>query len=187
MGDARASRARHPACAFFLTVKDGVAELVFDLPGEKVNILRATVMEELDKTLRELRERGDVACLVVKSGKPGNFIAGADLHEFGAITDGKTAAEMAGNGQGIYNILDDLPFPTIAQINGAAVGGGLELALACDYRVVTDDPRTKLSLPETTIGIVPGFGGTYRLPRTIGLTAALRMILTGSPVDGPRA
>ena len=187
MGDAHASRFGRPVCAFFVTVKDGVAEVVFDLPGEKVNILSGTVMEELNRTLLDLSERKDVACLVVKSGKPGNFIGGADMHEFLAVPDAKTAAEKAGGGQAVFNLLDDLPFPTIAAIHGAAVGGGLELALACDYRVVTDDPRTKLSLPETTIGILPGFGGTWRLPRIVGLTAALRMILTGSPVDGPRA
>ena len=187
MGAALASPSLHPAPAFSLTVKDGIAQLLFDLSGEKVNVLSATVMEELNGHLLELSRRGDVRCLVVKSGKPGNFIAGANLHELGAVPDEKTAAEKAGQGQAVFNMLDDLPFPTIAAIHGAAVGGGLELALACDYRVVTDDPRTKLSLPETTIGIVPGYGGTYRLPRVVGLSAALRMILTGSAVDGPRA
>ena len=187
MAAALASPSPHPAAAFSLTVKDGIAHLVFDLAGEKVNLLSSTVMEELNRNLVALSLRDDVRCLVVKSGKPGAFIAGANLHELGAITDEQTAAERAGEGQAVFNILDDLPFPTIAAIHGAAVGGGLELALACDYRVVTDDPRTKLSLPETTIGILPGYGGTYRLPRVVGLSAALRMILTGTAVDGPRA
>jgi len=187
MSAALASPSLHPAGAFSLKVKDGIAELLFDLPGEKVNLLSAAVMEELNRNLVELSLRSDIRCLVVKSGKPGIFIAGANLHEFAAITEEKMAVEKAGEGQAVFNALDDLPFPTIAAIHGAAAGGGLELALACDYRVVTDDPRTKLSLPETTIGILPGYGGTYRLPRIIGLSAALRMILTGAPVDGSRA
>jgi 3-hydroxyacyl-CoA dehydrogenase / enoyl-CoA hydratase / 3-hydroxybutyryl-CoA epimerase len=187
MGDAHGTERRNPACAFSYIVRDGIAELLFDLPGEKLNILSAAVMNELGQTVTELSGRKDIRCLLLKSGKPGSFIAGANLHEIAAVSDTETAATMAGAGQAILNALDDLPFPTIAVIHGVAVGGGLEMALACDYRVVTDDPRTKLSLPETTLGILPGFGGTYRLPRIIGLTQAVRMILTGSPVDGARA
>jgi 3-hydroxyacyl-CoA dehydrogenase/enoyl-CoA hydratase/3-hydroxybutyryl-CoA epimerase len=184
MGDAKESG---KARAFSVVTRDGIAELVFDLPGEKVNILSASVMRELDQEISGLAVRKDVRCLLVKSGKPGSFIAGADLHEIGSITEEKIAAEMAGMGQAVFNRIEDLPFPTIAVIHGVAVGGGLELALACSLRVVTDDPKTKLSLPETTLGILPGFGGTYRLPHVVGLSQALRMILGGAPVDGPRA
>jgi 3-hydroxyacyl-CoA dehydrogenase/enoyl-CoA hydratase/3-hydroxybutyryl-CoA epimerase len=173
--------------AFRLSVSEGIARLVFDLPGKKVNVLSSTVMEELDGLIGSLAQRRDVRCLVVESGKPGVFIAGADLREFEAITDSRTAERMSAAGQEIYNRIADLPFPTIAVIDGAAAGGGLELALACDYRLATDNPRTQLSLPETTLGLLPGWGGTYRLPRLIGLIQALQLILPGKAVDGVQA
>ncbi len=187
------SQARPPdsrqalASSLALTVRDGVGELTLDLPGEKLNMLRECVMEELRSVLSAVAVRTDIRCLVVKSGKPGSFIAGADLNEIGAITDGPTAAEKSRAGQEVLNLLEDLPFPTVALIDGPALGGGLELALACDYRIVTDDPRTSLGLPETGFGIIPGFGGTYRLPRTVGLARAVQMILSGRPLDGPHA
>ena len=180
-------RSRTPAPGFTLSVRDGVAQAVLDIPGEKVNVLSDRVMQELDRLLAELKQRGDVRCLVLKSGKQGIFIAGVDLHDLSKVADVKSAAEKSREGQELFDTLDDLPFPTVALIDGAAAGGGLELALACDYRIVTDNPKTRLSLPETQRGIIPGFGGTYRLPRTVGLSQAMRMILTGMPVDGIRA
>jgi 3-hydroxyacyl-CoA dehydrogenase/enoyl-CoA hydratase/3-hydroxybutyryl-CoA epimerase len=173
--------------AFSLSERQGIAELVFDLPGEKLNILRSTVMEELAAILSGLTNRADIRCLIIRSGKPGIFIAGADIREIEAVREPREAEEKSHSGQDLFNVLEDLPFPSIAVIDGAALGGGLELALACTYRLVSDNPRTQLGLPETGLGIVPGFGGTYRLPRAVGLTQALRMILSGKPVDGPRA
>jgi 3-hydroxyacyl-CoA dehydrogenase/enoyl-CoA hydratase/3-hydroxybutyryl-CoA epimerase len=173
--------------AFTLSERDGIAELVFDLPGEKLNILRGAVMEELAGILAALSRRSDIRCLLLRSGKPGVFIAGADIHEIEALRDARAAEEKSRSGQEVFNTLADLPFPSVAVIDGAAVGGGLELALACTYRIVSDNHKTQLGLPETTLGIVPGFGGTYRLPRSVGLVQALSMILTGRPVDGPRA
>ncbi len=165
--------------AFTLTEREGIAELVFDLPGEKLNFLRAAVMEELAGMLSALSRRSDLRCLIVRSGKPGSFIAGADIHEIAALRDARAAEEKSRSGQEVLNTLEDLPFPSLAVIDGAAVGGGLELALACTWRLVSDNPKTQLGLPETSLGIVPGFGGTYRLPRTVGLVQALQMILTG--------
>ncbi len=185
MGEA--ARLRGTGGAMRLEVRDGTARVVLDAPEQKVNLLSAAALQELSALLEEIRNRAVVRCLVVSSGKPGNFIAGVDLHDLQSITDVAGAAEKSRQGQEIFNRLDDLPFPTVALIDGAAVGGGLELALACDYRIVTDSPRTRLSLPETQRGIVPGFGGTYRLPRIVGTSQALRMILSGAPVDGPRA
>ncbi len=173
--------------AFTVNDREGIAELVFDLPGEKLNILRGAVMEELARILSALSQRSDIRCLLITSGKPGCFIAGADIHEIEALRDVSVAEEKSRSGQEVFNLLADLPFPTVAVMDGAAVGGGLELALACDYRLASDNPKTQLGLPETSLGIVPGFGGTYRLPRTVGLVQALTMILTGRSVDGPRA
>ncbi len=171
--------------AFNVEVKDGVARLVFDLPGEKINVLRSSVLEELSGVIARLGADREVKCLLVESAKPGVFVAGADLKELAAVAD--RASEVAGRGQEVMNAIEDLPFPTIAVIDGAALGGGLELALACRWRLASDEPSTSLGLPETTLGIIPGFGGTYRLPRTVGLSQALRMILTGRPVDARRA
>ena len=144
-------------------------------------------MLEFAKLFEQLSEDRETRCLVIKSGKPNGFIAGADIKEIQSILDAADAEAKSGSGQEVLNRLDDLPFPTVAVIDGAAMGGGLELALACDYRIATDNPRTKIGLPETGLGIIPGFGGTYRLPRAVGLMQALQMILSGSPVDGKKA
>jgi 3-hydroxyacyl-CoA dehydrogenase / enoyl-CoA hydratase / 3-hydroxybutyryl-CoA epimerase len=175
------------AGAFSLGESGGIAELVLDVPGEKLNILRAPVMEELAEILSALSHRSDLRCLIIRSGKPGTFIAGADIKEIDAIHDSREAEEKSRAGQDVFNALQDLSFPSVAVIDGPALGGGLELALACTYRLVSDNPKTQLGLPETGLGIVPGFGGSYRLPRVVGLAQALRMILSGKPVDGPRA
>lgn len=173
--------------ALSLAVSEGVARLRFDLPGEKVNVLGTAVMAELDGLLTAIAGRKDIRCLLLESGKPGVFIAGADLRELEAIADARSAEEKAAQGQEIFNRLDELPFPSVAVLNGAAAGGGLELALACDFRLATDNPRTQLSFPETTLGLLPGWGGTYRLPRLVGLVQALQMILTGKATDGVQA
>jgi 3-hydroxyacyl-CoA dehydrogenase/enoyl-CoA hydratase/3-hydroxybutyryl-CoA epimerase len=115
------------------------------------------------------------------------FIAGANVNEIAGLTDPDDARTKAGEGQELFNRLEDLPMPTVALIDGACLGGGLELSLACDYRIATDNPRTKLGLPETSLGIIPGFGGTYRLPKVVGLSQALQMILTAKPIDGKKA
>ena len=175
------------AQAVTLTETDGVAEIVFDDPGGRANILSTPVMEELDRLVRSLEGRKDLKALLVKSGKPSMFIAGANVSEIAGLESAEEARTKAGQGQEVFNRLEDLPFPSIALIDGACLGGGLELSLACDYRIVTDNPKTKLGLPETSLGIIPGFGGTYRLPKVVGLTQALPMILTAKPVDGKKA
>ena len=179
--------AAHSLRVFSLREREGIAELALDVPGEKHNLLRAVVMEELDRVLSDVALRTDVRCLLVRSGKPGTFIAGADIKEINTLHDPRSAEEKSRMGQEVFNKLADLPFPTVAVIDGPAVGGGLELALACTYRLVSDNPKTQLGLPETGLGIVPGFGGTYRLPRAVGLVQALGMILSGKSVDGPKA
>lgn len=170
-----------------LKIHDTAAQLTFDMPGEKVNKLSTSVMRELNTHLDSLAGRTDIRAVVFQSAKDSIFIAGADINEIADINSREDAIEKAGMGQRIMNKIEDLPFATFAFINGAAMGGGLELALACDVRIAGISEKTKLALPETQLGIIPGFGGTYRLPRVVGLMKAAEMILSGSPVDAVKA
>ncbi|MEM1282542.1 MAG: 3-hydroxyacyl-CoA dehydrogenase NAD-binding domain-containing protein [Chlamydiota bacterium] len=175
--------------AFQLTIDDrGIASLVFDLPGEKVNTISLERLEEFNDIIEQLEHDSSVKALVIKSPKPGVFIAGADLKSFDKIfKDPSIADSVIQRGHEVFNRLSNLSFPTIALINGVCLGGGLELALACDYRIVTDHPKVSIGLPEVTLGIMPGWGGTQRLPRLIGLEQGLKLILTGKGVDGKKA
>lgn len=170
--------------AFQLTVgSDAIARLVFDLPNEKVNKLWLPQLEELEGILDELATRKDIKALVISSGKEDTFIAGADLKSFeGAFKDKAQLEKGIRLGHRVFNKLEALPFPTIAFINGACLGGGMELALACTFRVATDSPKTVIGLPETTLGIVPGWGGSQRMPRLVGLMEGLNLILAGKMV-----
>jgi 3-hydroxyacyl-CoA dehydrogenase / enoyl-CoA hydratase / 3-hydroxybutyryl-CoA epimerase len=173
--------------AFTMTLNDGLADICFDVPGEKVNVLSSETLHEFDTLLDNLRASTDVEAVAIHSGKPDIFIAGADIAEIAHIGDPAEGAKKAALGQSILDKLAKLPQPTIAVIDGACLGGGLELALACDFRIATDNPKTSLGLPEVQLGIIPGFGGTQRLPRLVGLKNALKMILSGKPVDGKKA
>ncbi len=162
--------------------KDGIAIATFDLPNEKVNKLTIAVMEELDRLLVELAGKKEIKALVFRSGKEGNFIVGADIAEIRNVTEAATGESFARRGQAVFARLEALPVPTVAAIHGPCMGGGLELALACDYRIVSNDQKTALALPEVKLGIIPGFGGTQRLPRLVGLANALDMVLSGKSV-----
>lgn len=166
---------------------NGVGTLTFDLQTEKVNKLSYSIMMELKAHLTTLSTRDDVKVLVIKSGKPGVFIAGADITEFQSVDTEEKSRGVVEMGQSIFAMISALPFPTIAAIQGVCLGGGLELALACDFRLCSDSPRTMLGLPEVNLGIIPGWGGTQRLPRLIGLTAALDLILKGGSIPGDKA
>ena len=166
---------------------DGIAVVTFDLPGEKVNKLTTPVMQELDALLDELASKKEIKALVFRSGKEGSFIVGADIAEIREITDVEQGERLSQRGQAVMSKLESLPFPTVAAIHGPCMGGGLELALACSYRVISNDPKTALALPEVRLGIIPGFGGTQRLPRLVGLINALDMILTGKSVYAKKA
>ncbi len=171
-----------------LTVDDGnVAWLTFDLAGEKVNKFTAAAMSELREILAKEVSRESVDALVIRSGKSGSFIVGADINELARIGDAADARAKADEGKAVFGAIAGLKIPTVAVIHGPCLGGGLEMALACRYRLVTDHPKTSLGLPEVNLGIIPGWGGTQRLPRLLGLQAALKMILGGRPVDGRRA
>ena len=173
--------------AYTLTVTDGIAQVVLDLPGEKVNKFSALVMAELGTVLDSLSKRNDLKVVVFSSAKPSMFIAGADIKELQAISNRTEAESKAIAGQQLFQKVADLRVPTIAVIDGPCLGGGMEFVLACTYRIVTDEDKTKLGLPEVTLGIIPGWGGTQRLPRLIGLLAAMDMILSGAPVNARKA
>jgi 3-hydroxyacyl-CoA dehydrogenase/enoyl-CoA hydratase/3-hydroxybutyryl-CoA epimerase len=169
---------------------EGVAFLVFDDPERKVNVLSTPVMERLGELLAEVAsgaESGRIRALVVRSGKDGSFIAGANVDEIAGITDPEVGRRKAAEGQAAFQRLEDLPIPTVAAVDGVCLGGGTELILACDVRIASDRPETKIGLPETRLGILPGFGGTTRLPRLVGLVAAADIILAGKSVDARKA
>ena len=174
--------------AFRLDVEpDGLAVLTFDLPGERVNKYSAHVLLELEGILDGLAKRGDVTALLLVSGKPDIFIAGADVKEIADVTDPATIANGVRRGHEILGKLATLPFPTVAAIEGACLGGGCETVLAMDWRLASDSRKTQIGLPEIKLGILPAWGGTTRLPRVVGLTAALDVILAGKVVDSKRA
>ncbi len=167
--------------------KNGVANLIFDLPDEKVNKLSKPVLEELEKALNVIDGNKAIRVLLITSEKKDIFIAGADINEIKGITDSKDALEKVSRGQNILSKIAKLKIPTIAIIDGACLGGGLELALACKYRVAVVNKKTSLGLPEVNLGIIPGFGGTQRLPKLVGLKEALSIILPGKAVDAKKA
>ena len=169
--------------AFSMNIFNSVAVVTFDTPDQKVNILNLATLEEFGEILDQLEEMGtDLKGAVIISAKERNFIAGADLSLIERISDPDEGAAMARTGQELFDRIAALPFTTVAAIHGSCLGGGLELALACDHRVASDAAETFLGLPETQLGIIPGFGGTQRLPRLVGLLESVRMITTGSPV-----
>lgn len=158
---------------------DGIAELIFDLQGESVNKFNLLAVSELDQILSLLEQAEDVTGLLVTSAKD-VFIVGADIMEFGAVFSlgaEQITGHLAKNNQN-NSRLEDLPFPTVVAINGITLGGGLEFCLACDYRVAST-AASKIGLPETKLGIIPGWGGTVRLPRVAGLDTAVEWIAAG--------
>ncbi len=171
------------------TGADGVCRLTLDKANASANTLSKEVLTELDEQMRavaEERPRG----LILRSGKPTGFILGADVKEFEHVTDAAEGARLAMQGQIVLGRIEALDLPTVAVINGFALGGGLELALACRYRVAARGYERNIGLPEVQLGIHPGFGGTVRLPRLIGAPRALDLMLSGrslSPVEAEAA
>ncbi len=165
---------------------EGALALILDVPGRSVNVLNRQVMADLDAALDSIAS-SKAPLLIVRSGKKSGFIAGADLQEFLGIQDAASAEAVSASGQKLFAKLAAAPMPTIAAISGACLGGGLELALACDYRLVFDKPNTQLGLPEVELGLLPAWGGTQRLPRVIGLERALRVILDRKRLNASEA
>ena len=164
---------------------DRVATIWFDLPDKTVNTLSAEAWSALARTLDEV-ERAAPVGVVFASAKPRSFIAGAELSEIQAMTDPQLDAHLA-QGQHILDRIAAIGVPTVAAINGDALGGGFELALACRSRLAIDEPAIRIGLPETTLGLVPAWGGATRLPRLIGLSEALKLLVTGKTVSPAEA
>ncbi len=178
------------ANAFKLDELEGKIGLVtFDLPDKKVNTLSQEVLKELAGLVAQLEKRTDLRGLLFTSGKPGQFVAGADLNELAMMSYAKLeqVVGLTTMGHQLYNRISRLPFPTVALIDGGCLGGGTELALTMDQRLVSTAPHTQISLPEVQIGILPGWGGTQRLPRLIGLNAAIEVICAGEKLSGQKA
>ena len=171
-----------------LEKRGGVGVIIFDQYQEKANKLSTPNMLRLFELFTKVEDDKSIKSLVIISRKPTIFIAGADISEISKLASGEpNAAESLMKLQSVFTYLENLPIPSIAAIHGASMGGGTELALACDYRMITDAPETRIGLPEVQLGVIPGWGGTTRLPRLIGLEKALDLILTGRAVDGRKA
>ena len=170
---------------------DGTVEIVFDPPGARLVVFTGALLAELERVVSTLE--ADIAAgrpvrlVLVRSAKPDCFIAGADIGELLALPDLAAATRLNVTVHELFDRIEALPVPTVAVIDGACFGGGTECALACGYRIATDHPKTRIGLPEVTLGIIPGWGGTQRLPRLIGPEAALPLMVTGRPLSGPEA
>ncbi len=168
------------------TDRDGLAWVTMDRQGASTNTFAKEVMEELAALIDDLvaaKPRG----MILRSGKDSGFIAGADVEEFKAARTVEDALAIVRRGWDTFNKLAAVPFPTVALVRGFAMGGGLEVTLACRYRIAVDEPATRFALPEVMLGILPGWGGVMRLPRLIGPSAALDLMLTGKSVDARKA
>jgi 3-hydroxyacyl-CoA dehydrogenase/enoyl-CoA hydratase/3-hydroxybutyryl-CoA epimerase len=173
--------------SFSYRVEGAVALITFDKPGEAVNTLSPEIAEEFDRLLDRAVKDAEVQAVVFTSGKKDNFIAGAKIDLLQAMKREEEAAQLSRQAQQGFDRLDAFAKPVVAAIHGSCLGGGLEWALACDYRIATDAPQTSLGFPEVQLGLIPGAGGTQRLPRLIGTPAALDLILTGKTVRPSKA
>src|SRR5262245_49803158 len=178
--------------ALRLELLDGnIALLTIDQPGSRANTLGQGMQDELERVLAELDELHagtPLQGLVLRSGKPGMFIAGADLNELGRPAPGREEARKSvQRGLDIIARFESLPYPTVAAIDGACMGGGLELAMGFDFRVASTSPKTVLGQPEVKVGLIPGWGGTQRLPRIVGAPIATEMTCSGEPANAERA
>ncbi len=165
----------------------GVAVVTFDLPGEAVNKLTRGVIDELRALMDRVDSDSSIRAVVLISGKPDLFIAGADIDGFLELRTAAEAEALSREGQEMMNRIERLRAPVVYAIHGACMGGGLEGALAAAYRIATDHPKTVLALPEVQLGLIPGAGGTQRLPRRVGLRQSLEMILQGRNVRAKKA
>ena len=173
---------------FTLSVReDQIGVITMDIAGESMNVLKAAFADEIQQLLAEIKSNSQLKGLVFISGKPDSFIAGADITMLDGCKTAAEAEEIGRMGQQMFAQLEQLPIPLVAAIHGPCLGGGLELALACHARVASNDNKTVLGLPEVQLGLLPGSGGTQRLPRLVGVQKALDMILTGKQLRAVQA
>ncbi|PYJ61459.1 MAG: hypothetical protein DME74_08545 [Verrucomicrobia bacterium] len=158
---------------------DHVCTLTFDRPESGANIFDAATLDELNEHLDFVEHEDSLRALIIASAKKSIFIAGADLKTLLQQAQSGDMRAFIATGQRIFSRLADLKIPTVAAMHGACAGGGYEVTLACDYRIATDDPATRIGLPETTLGLIPAWGGCTRLPRLIGAEKAADVILKG--------
>jgi len=161
-----------------------VARVTIDRP-EKLNALSSAVLDDLRHLVSDLRERDDVRAVVITGSGEKAFVAGADIGELAALNDSEEGREFSQNGQAVFSLIESSPKPFIAAVNGFALGGGCELALACHIRICSEN--AKFGQPEVNLGIIPGYGGTQRLTRVLGRTLATDLILTGRQMDAREA
>lgn len=166
---------------------DGIGVLTFDVPGKSVNAFSRDILNDFENAVDVLEKQSGLNGLVIKSGKPGSFAAGVDISIFETLQSADGGYQAASQLQELFGRIESLPATVVVAIEGVCLGGGMELSLACHYRVLSDTPETKMGLPEVQLGLLPGGGGTQRLPRLIGLTQALPLMLTGKQVDAKKA
>jgi 3-hydroxyacyl-CoA dehydrogenase/enoyl-CoA hydratase/3-hydroxybutyryl-CoA epimerase len=189
MTDAAAmTRPTHQPSTVVLTYSEDrkLATITLGDPDERAITLTPVRLTSFTEALREVKGSG-VKGLVIRAPSVESFCVGADISLIQSVTDEERGAALAAEGQGAYDLLEDLPCITVAAIGGPCVGGGCEMVLACDYRIITDAPGSSIGLPETKLGILPGFGGTYRMPRVVGLPKALDIILAGKTLKAQQA
>ena len=180
--------AKPTVAALRLEVENGIGILTFDQPGSRANTLGQAVLAEFENVVAELKRRTDLRGLVLRSGKPGMFIAGADLRELGsAQNDPEQSRHLVRRGLEVIAAFEILPYPTAALIDGACLGGGLEVALGFDFRLAGSHPKTEIGFPEVKVGLIPGWGGTQRLTRLIGPSLAAEIICAGDSINPQRA
>ncbi len=172
---------------FRVETAGGVATLLVDDPGERVNTVHPELMLEFVRILDALERDPAVQAVVLASGKPEGFVAGAKIELMQTVRDAASAEKLARDSQAIYGRVERFPKPIVAAIHGACLGGGCEWVLACRYRVASDEPRTQIGQPEVQLGLIPGGGGTQRLPRLVGLRAALDILLAGKALKARKA
>src|SRR5438874_10835027 len=166
---------------------DHICLLTFDRPESGANIFDAATLDELNEHLDSVENDASLRGLIIASAKKSIFIAGADLKTLLQQAQSGDMRAFIAKGQQIFTRLADLKIPAVAAIHGASAGGGYEVALACDYRVASDDPATRIGLPETTLGLIPAWGGCTRLPRLIGAEQAAEVILKGKLYSAQQA
>ncbi|REL26166.1 fatty acid oxidation complex subunit alpha FadJ [Thalassotalea euphylliae] len=167
--------------------ENGIAHLIMDVPGESMNTLKAEFTEQVTEMLKAIKDDSSITGIVVVSGKKDSFVAGADINMLASCKSAAEVTSLSRHGHMVFDQMEKFPKPIIAAINGPCLGGGLELAMACHARICSDSPKTALGVPEVQLGLLPGGGGTQRLPKLVGIQKALDMMLTGKQLRAKQA